>query len=209
MISGQESPIYKLKLSKNMLKKYLSEHFGGIAMVAGIILLAGVIFYQQSPLNVKGAGGPFNNVKQYLTVNADPYMNHSTASTTQTNLAYIGTATTSYAFATDSVDQVDFNLLGASATTTSLTLFGATYDVPTSNSALDLAYCYDYSDDQISWFAPTSNCGYWKPITSATSTRNVPVTNVNSKYMRIGFSSPMSTSTRFGLWGQAILKKGF
>ena len=184
------------------MKKYFSEHLGDIVLGLGIVILAGVIFYQQSPLNVKGAGGPFNNVKQYLTVNATPYYNHAVATTSETNLVMVGTASSTYDFATDSSDQVNFNFLtvnGASstpATTMSIT-------------PLDLVYCYDFSDDEVNWFPLASNCASWNSGVIATSTLGVAVTNVNSKYMRISFSSTMSTSTRVGLWAQAQLKKGY
>jgi len=179
-------------------------------IVPGLMLAGFVMFMIFGADRVSlGAGGPFNNVKQYLTVNATPYMNHSTASTTQTNLVYVHTATTSYAFATDSSDQVNFNLLGAMATSTQLDPFATTGDVPTSNSVLSLAHCYYYSDDEVNWFAPPSNCDYWTPQSTATTTKNVAVTSVNSKFMKIEFRSPNATSTRFGLWAQGIIKKGY
>jgi len=202
--------------------KYIREHFGDIVLGLGIVILAGIVFYQQSPLSL-GAGGPFNNVKQYLTVNADPYLNHAVSTTTQTNLVYIRNATTSYAFNTDGVDIVNFNILVAGATSTNLTyLSGMPTGATTSDTNLDLVFYYEFSDDQINWFSEDSNSATggitthvaknvhtWTSGTVATSTKNIAITDVNSKYMRISFSSWTATSTAVGLWAQAILGKGY
>jgi len=191
----------------------MKKYFGDIVLGLGILVLAGIVFYQQSPINVKGAGGTCNNVKQYLTVNALPYTNHSTGTTTQSNLAYVGTASTSYAFSTEGVGQVNFNLLYLTATTTTLTAgSGIPASGTTSDTALNLVYCYQYSDSATTtsdtqWFPITSNCATLTPGITSTSTLNVAVTSVNSKNMKIEFSSPISTSTRMGLWAEAILEK--
>ena len=179
----------------------MKKYFGDIVLGLGIVILAGIVFYQQSPLSL-GAGGPFNNVKQYLTVNATPYYYHVVATTSATNLVMVGTASSTYDFATDSSDQVNFNFL---------TVNGASSTPATDMSVtpLDLVYCYDFSDDEVNWFPLASNCASWNSGVIATSTLGVAVTNVNSKYMRISFSSTMSTSTRVGLWAQAQLKKGY
>jgi hypothetical protein len=175
-----------------------------IVCVAILVVFASLFSYYNKP-EALGAGGPFNNVKQYLTVDATPYYSHAVATTSETNLILVGTASSTYAFASDSSDQVNFNFLtvnGASSTP-------ATTGAFISNTPLDLVYCYDFSDDQVSWFPLASNCASWNSGVIATSTLGVAVTNVNSKYMRISFSSTMATSTRVGLWAQAITKKGF
>ncbi len=192
------------------MKKYLGGYFGDIVLGIGIVVLAGIIFYQQSPLNVKGAGGNFNNVKIWSTTSADPYMNHATATSTQTNLLYVGTASSTHTFATDSIDQVNFNLFFAMATTTRLNQFEEWSSTSTtSDSILPLLYCYDFSDDEVNWFPLTSNCSTVTSSTNGTSTSGFAVTNVNSNYMRIHFSVPTATSTRVGLHAQAIGKKGY
>lgn len=201
------------------MKKYLDWLVPGLVLVA----LVGLIIYDQSQKSL-GAGGPFNNVKQYLTVNATPYMNHSTSTSTQTNLVMIGNATTSYDFSTDGSDQVNFNLFTAMATTTSLVAgSGTPTTATTSNTALDLVWYYEFSDDEVNWFSEEATTTVsngvvthavrtlhnWSPGTIATSTIDLSLLNVNSKYMRVSFSSWTATSTRVGLWAEAILKKGY
>jgi len=194
--------------------KYLREHWGDVVMLGLILALGGVIWFEQSQKSL-GAGGPFNNVRNYLTSSALPYVNHSTASSTQTNLAYVGNASTSYAFSVEGSDQVNFNFLYLTATTTTLTAGnGIPESGTTSDTALNLVYCYQFSDSatvttDTQWFQPASNCSTLTPGITATSTLNVPITNVNSKYMKIEFSSPLATSTRMAVYAEAILKKGY
>ena len=180
-----------------------------IGLIAGLAILVLSLSLWSYQSNKSLAGGPFSNVTYYFTDSTTPYMNHAMSTTTQTNLAYVGTATSTEQFSTESVDQVNFNLFGAAATTTSLTAGSGFTGGSTSNSALSLSYCYQYSDDQTTWFDPSSNCDTWSPGTIATTTKEFAVSSVNAKYMRFQFSSPNSTSTRFGLWGFAELKKGY
>ncbi len=178
------------------MKKYLEYIVPGL-MLAGFALF--IIFGADK---TSLAGGNFNNVRQYLTTSAAPYLNAATS----TNMISIRNATTSYAFATDSSDQVNFNLFTTATST-----------------ALDLKFYYEYSDDNATWFpedsnsstggvtthAATRNLHTWTPGVLATSTLDIAVTNVNSKYMRISFSSWTATSTGILLYAEAILKKGF
>jgi len=196
----------------------MKKYFGDIVLGLGILVLAGILFYQQSPISVKGAGGNFNNVRQWMTVSADPYVNHSTGTTTQTNLIYVGSATTTCdhcVFSVEGIDQVDFHFMFLTATTTTLTSGnGIPESGTTSDTVLPFTYCYYYSDSATTttdnlWFTPTSNCGSWLSSATATSTFNIPITSVNAKYMKIDFISSTATSTRVGLWAEAILKKGF
>jgi len=169
-------------------------------MIGLMVLLVGAIWFEQRPEAL--AGGPFNNVKIWSTVSADPTYLFATS----TNLVLVSTASSSYSFATDSVDQVNFNLFTRVASSTA--------EVSTTATPLDLIYCYAFSDSATTvgdpmWFPVASNCASWSSGTIATSTLNIPITNVNSKYMRIQFSSSTATSTRVGLHGQAIGKKGY
>jgi len=139
----------------------------------------------------------------------------------------VGTASTSYAFGVEGSDQVSFNFLYLTATTTTLTAGnGIPESGTTSDTALNLVYCYHFTDSLATttdahysastaittdkmWFPIASNCATLTPGITSTSTLDVPITNVNSKFMKIEFSSPLSTSTRMGLWAEAILKKGY
>ena len=199
--------------------KYLREHLGDIVLGIALIIAFALVFVSQQPKQqAMGAGGNFNNVRQYLTVNADPYVNHSTGTTTQTNLIYVGSATTTCdrcVFSVEGIDQVDFHFMFLTATTTTLVAGnGIPESGTTSDTVLPFTYCYYYSDSATTtsdnlWFIPTSNCGSWLSSATATSTFNIPITNVNAKYMKIDFSSSTATSTRVGLWAEAELKRGF
>ncbi len=178
------------------MKKYLEY------IVPGLMLAGFAVFIIFGADKTSLAGGNFNNVKIWTTVDATPYYYHVVATTSTTNLVMVGTASTTYSFATDSIDQVNFNFLtvnGASSTPATTM----------SDTPLDIIYCYSFSDEEDNWYPLASNCTSWNSGVIATSTLSVAVTNVNSKYMRIQFSSSMSTSTRVGLHGQAIGKKGY
>lgn len=177
-------------------------------MIIAVVVL-GLSFWSYKANQSYGAG--VNIAYKNLTSDVTPYMNHAVATTTQTNLVLVGNASSTYPFSLETysrtgyTEQVNFNFLtvnGASSTP-------ATTGAYISNTPLDLIYCYSFSNDQVNWFPLASSCASWNSGVIGTSTLGIAITNVNSKYMRIHFSSSMATSTRVGLWVQAILKQPF
>ncbi len=191
--------------------KYLREHLGDIVL-GGLLLAAfALVFMSQQPKQqALGAGGNFSTIDYAITATANPYYNHAVATTSESNLVYVGTASSTYAWPVDGIDQVDFIFqIVNGASTTPATTGGYISSTP-----LDLVYCYDFSNATTAvastlWFPKSSNCASWNSGVIGTSTLAVAVTNVNSKYMRVHFSSTMSTSTKVGLWAHATLKKGY
>ena len=171
-----------------------------------LMILLGLIYLERPVDKAQGAqGSVFNAVHQALTSNTTV---PSTATSTF-NLTYYNTATTTYVFNTEGVDQVNFNLfLTASSTNASLYWFYQFANATTT-----------YSD---TWFGEDSNSTsgavvthtvpkyhVFTPLVTSTSTINITVSNINSKYMKIGFWAGTTTVNFVGLWGEAVLSKPF
>ena|SRR3990167_3373085 len=177
----------------------------------GIILLGLVWFSWQLPQKALAAQGSiFNSIVQWIT-------NNSTTPTL-TNQTWISnsTATTTYSFNTEGIDQVNLNIFTrASSTTANLYWYVAFTNATTTDS--DTWFKEDVNTTSGAVITHTSNYSMhlWNPAATGTSTKNVLIQNINSKYMLVGFwvadsaVSATTTTSVIGMWAQAIISKPY
>ena len=167
-----------------------------------LLLLAGLIGYNLTP--AEPSEGALGNAVGTATGTLN---GSGVASTTPSFLS--STATSTYAtIRTEGASSVDLNLQFTASTTAS-----------------QLIYLLEFSNDGIDWFQEdiasvsgsvithnaTNDTGAftyhaWTPGATGISRKNVTITNVASKYMRV---KATTWSANGSLWGQYILNKPF
>lgn len=213
------------------MKKFENYLIGGL--IVAVFFLGYLAFISKdsniSNNNLRGVNPYSERIVITEQTDAAPYSNHLTASSTQTNLVHIGTATSSYAINTEGASQLNLKLFFLMGTTTSLTAYyGTPASGTTSDTILPLSwYLETRENDDSPWYRmsissttisniSSSLIGYSSernlftitPIVNSTTTLDISILNTNSKQTRFNFASPNSTSTRIDLWAEAILQKG-
>jgi|TARA_Y100000310_G_C20684969_1_gene818394 hypothetical protein len=139
----------------------------------------------------------------YFTTEA---VNIGNTAVTTTPAVYLetGSASSTLSFNCDEASQIDLNLL-----------------VVASSTASKVQWEYSFSDDNAVFYFEDGRTvdskvsvthgqsalqHYWTPATTATTTKNITVTPVASKYCRVGFSV---SGANAGILGSAILKKPY
>lgn len=174
-------------------------------IIIGVILFllsAGAFWVYMYQSQIQKAGSQFNSNRVQLT----SALSYAYYNTNATNLVYVTGATSTYQFSSSKATQFDLHLTTIASSTVS-----------------ELQWFYEYSDDGSNWYSespnstsgavkthgPTKLVNKWVPGLTATSSLNIQVTNLNSKYMRIGFASQTATTSNIGLFAEGVLKQEY
>ncbi len=173
-------------------------------IVSGLILisLVGIVIYRESKKGEAVGGNPFTSVHQWIT--------HNSTVPLTANVVYVGTASTTYTFNTEGIDQINFNLFTVASDTVDIlhTYYSFTNATTTGS---DTWFRMDSSSTSGAVVTHNQRFDTWTPGATGTSTINIVISNINSKYMLIGFwaEATSTTNSMFGVWGDAILSRSY
>ncbi len=172
-------------------------------VVPGLILLAiaGAIIFEQSQKDKALAGLP-SIASAIIFATGEP---HAAAFAP----VYLSNSTTTAEFNTEGADILNLELYSSVASTTADTI----------------GISVEFSDNGTNWFTEDVNSTSgrttthqgrtraWTPGATASTTMTLQLTNINSKYIRIGAASwginHTATSSDFAFWARYILNKPF
>lgn len=166
-----------------------------------LIVLVGLVIYLQKD-KVLGIGSKPSIASAILVGTGEPTAANFVPS-------YINNATTTYKFNTEGADTLNLELYSSVASSTTDTV----------------GFEVMFSDNGTNFFAEDVNTTTgittthqpriraWTPGKTASSTKIIQITDINSKYIRIGFASwginHTATSSDIALWARYILNKPF
>ena len=168
-----------------------------------LVILVGVVVFEQSIKNmVFGIGAKPSIASAILVGTGEPYAAGFVPS-------YINNATTTYEFNTEGADTLTLELFSSVASSTTDTV------------GIDVKF----SDNGTNWFSEDVNSTTgrttthqsrtraWTPGATASTTATLQITDINSKYIQIGFASwglnHTATSSQIAFWARYILNKPF
>ena len=169
-----------------MFKKYLGE----IVMGIGIVVLAGILWFQQTPKELQASATRFNTAE--VTINSTttyPFLNTAVSATT--NWIYATNSTTSYAFATEGVDSVYLDISTIASSTTQGGIL---------NSTSTLVIQPQVSIDNSHWFdivATASTTGNAINIVSGKDTKKITYTPGYAATTSISFLVMDNLATKY------------
>lgn len=181
------------------MKKYL-----GTALMLGLILaVSGMVWFGNSQRSLSAQGGVFSSPRQWITRNF-------TTPNASTTMVWLNSATTTYTLNVEGVDQVNLNLFTtASSTTDNLYWYYAFANATTTDSDTWFREDASSASGAVTTHNMVQMTHIWNPAATGTSTKNVLISNINSKYMQVGFWSGTTTTNVMGLWAEAVLSKPY
>lgn len=190
-----------------MKKKYIL-----YSALVVVVLLWGFLLFNRQDKEALGASENFSYARKSFTGMTDevPYWNTAT----NNNLLWIGSATTTTEFVmnVENVGSVSFNLFTKGTTTVSSNTVTAVN--------WQLEFTQASSTTKGAWFGEdvesTSGASvthkekfhYYDSGTTASSSVQIRVDDINAKSMRLLLSAGTTTAPYLGVWVEAIYKKG-
>ena len=175
--------------------KFLLEIMFGISLI-----VVSVIFLYKQP--VEKSLGAVSVGPAFMTHSVNTYPTNAGF-----NYIWLGNATTTYVLATEGVLRLDLNLVTVASTTSETLAVEVAYSNNGTNWTSDDV---NTTTTNVVTLNTQSKVYKWSPLNTASTTRSFNITtNLNSKFVRVGFSSwginHTSTSSDIGLWAQASL----